>query len=115
MHISILIGAGAAARQHLLGVLTHHALFRLSLQFIFFNAVSIVLDVLRLAMAPDGMHGFFLLVLLQIAGMLCKVHVCGVIDDCPECFSGPGHPHELLLVSNTLQILCAGICDISML
>lgn len=60
-----------------------------SLQFIFFNAVSIVLDVLRLAMAPDGMHGFFLLVLLQIAGMLCKVHICGVMDDCPACSSGP--------------------------
>lgn len=44
------------------------------LQFIFFNAVSIVLDVLRLAMA-DHISGFFLLVLLQIAGMLCKVRL----------------------------------------
>jgi hypothetical protein len=54
-------------------------------QFIFFNAISIVLDVLRLSMAPDGMHGFFLLVLLQIAGMLCKVrHTYGPgTGDCP--------------------------------
>jgi hypothetical protein len=69
--------------------------FTCLLQFIFFNAISIVLDVLRLAMAPDGMHGFFLLVLLQIAGMLCKVRICGVwrtvlqvSPDADTCTSG---------------------------
>lgn len=49
----------------------HQELIKL---FIFFNAASIVLDVLRLAMA-DHISGFFLLVLLQLAGMLCKAYV----------------------------------------
>ncbi len=41
-------------------------------QFIILNAASIVLDVLRLAIAQHA-GGFFLLFILQLAGMLCKV------------------------------------------
>jgi hypothetical protein len=42
--------------------------------FIFFNAASIILDVFRLAIA-EHVGGFFLLVILQLAGMLCKAYV----------------------------------------